>query len=255
MATINTPTGWGKWWKTKRGELVDGTKNEVSEALNIPQELKDYREAWKEKIWLIDTETKNKIIKAAEKIPVKIETDSDGSKLVEFKLWNKTYKILNPNLKTHSDNKYKSINGIVGEILLDDDVVPLEGMIWDDVDKWENKKLKEYVKEKQSQWLHIPTVEEIWKIFSELINSSDLYFMWYEERASKAIAMLMYLTGMSWKYWLSMWTSDESNIHRDIPSLRLENKRSMLVCKRYGRALSNNFDSSSAANLCMIACE
>jgi len=267
VKTVNTPTGWNdklnsimEEWKTlsdKEKEdllkMFQEDKMEGEKNSEIPQELRAYREAWKEKIKWLDDKTKNKIIKAAEKIPVKVETDSDGSKLVEFKLWNRTYKILNPKLKTHSDDKYQYNDGI-------SDVVSLKGMWWDDVDKWENKKLKEYVKEKQSHWFHIPTVEEIMKIVQELRKSADLDFPWEKTAFSyewREIAMLMYLTGMYWMYWLSMWTHEESN-SQILQRYQWEaNSRSLLICKDNGRWLSlKNLDTIDySANLCMISCE
>ena len=60
----------------------------------------------------------------------------------------------------------------------------------DNVDDWENKKLADYVKEKQKELLHIPSENEMKKLLAELgkqINSDEL---------SDQIAMLMYLTGM-----------------------------------------------------------
>ena len=52
--------------------------------LENPQELKDFREAWKEKMEGISGENKEKIIKSVEQIPVKVEIDSDGTRLIEL---------------------------------------------------------------------------------------------------------------------------------------------------------------------------
>ena len=81
-------------WKTlsdkEKEDLLKMFQEDKKEGENnseIPQELKDSREAWKESIIrFYGTEARNRIINAAKEISVKMETDSDGSKLVEFKL-------------------------------------------------------------------------------------------------------------------------------------------------------------------------
>lgn len=253
MATINTPTGWGEWWKTKRGELVDGTKNEVSEALNIPQELKDYRKAWKERINLSDAK-KEEIIKAVEQIPVNVEIDGDWSKLIEFKLWGKLYKILNPKLDKYTDGKYrynywylygdwKSGTDTIERI--DTDYVILWWMWRDDADIWNNQKLKEYVKQKEWEWLYIPKIEEMKDLLMKLWEKVG---MSGQNRVDEQIAMLMYLTGMNWWYWLTMWNDKRSG---SIVS------RTFLSCIKTGyRSFWASYDKDNmCANLCMISCE
>ena len=114
------------------------------------------------------------------------------------------------------------------------DYVRLRWMRWDNVDDWENKKLADYVKEKQKEWLHIPSENEMKKLLAELgkqINSDEL---------SDQIAMLMYLTGMAWRYWLSMRGSDA---------------RSSLRCNNNRRKFYDYNDGHCFASLCMIACE
>lgn len=250
---INTPTGWDdklnsimEEWKTlsdKEKEdllkMFQEDKMEGEKNSEIPQELRAYREAWKESIIrFYGTEARNRIINAAKEISVKMETDSDGSKLVEFKLWSKTYKILNPKLKTHSDDEYKYKYNI------DDDYT--EVILWwmelDNVDEWKNKKLKEYVKQKQAQWLHIPKVEEINLLLNELGQIA-----WLRSKGDK-IAMLMYLVGMHWSYWLSMWDHENSGS---------SHSRSLLRCLDDNRRLdyAHSARTDSNASLCMISCE
>ena len=60
-------------------------EEEEKKKWEITQELKDYREVWKEKIDL-DDDVKKMIEDAAMSIPVKVEIKSDGSRLIEFKL-------------------------------------------------------------------------------------------------------------------------------------------------------------------------
>ncbi len=219
----------GEWDAENGGELEEG---------EIPQELKDFREAWKERIIGIDNKSKEKIIKAAEKIPVKVETESDGSRLIEFKLWWKRWKILDPKLNSHSDDEYKySLNR--DSIKHIDDTVKLWWMRWDDVEEWNNEKLKEYVKEKQREWLHIAKIEEMKDILAELWENAGL------DDENDQIAMLMYLTGMDWRYWLSMWNSEKSGS---------QGSRSLLNCNANIRDFNYYSYGFINASLCMIAC-
>ena len=204
----------------------------------IPQELKDFRKKWEEKI-ILDEDKKKVIIEAAKSIPVKVETESDGSRLIEFKLWWKRWKILDPKLKTHSDDEYK-YNPNYHSIIHIDDAVLLGWMKWDDVTKWKNKKLADYVQEKEKQWLHIAKIEEMKEILAELGKKANL------EDESDKIAMLMYLTGMDWWYWLSMW-DDETSGSQD--------SRSRLRCRDPDRNFDCRSNGFNYASLCMIACE
>lgn len=224
-------------WEVEQKITKNSDNKEKSE---IPQDLKDFREAWEERINRIANASKEKIIKAAEQIPVKVEIDNDGSRLIEFKLWNKTYKILDPKLKTHSEDKY-IYNPDYNSIKHIDDTVLLGWMRWDDVEKWENKKLKEYVKEKQWEWLHIAKIEEMRDLLNELWKEANL-----KDKSDK-IAMLMYLTWMDWCYRLSMWDNEHSNSQED--------SRSLLKCNVNRRLFLYNDFANLNASLCMIACQ
>lgn len=206
----------------------------------ISQELRDFRESWKEKIKDVSDENKEKIINSAEQIPVKVEIDSDGSRLVELKLWNKTYKILDPKLENHTDDEckiyYYGIN-------VSKDGVAAKWLWWDDVDRWENQKLKEYVKEKQREWLHIPKIKEMKNLLKKLWKQVGI------KDEGTQIAILMYVTGMCWWYWLSMWDNKFINRKKDLLSL--------LHCNSNKRFFTyyDYSDSKHCANLCMIAIE
>ena len=65
---------------------LEGEKERRERGEKGKRELESYRNAWREKIIRIDDESKEEIIKAVEKIPVNIETDNDGSRLIEFKV-------------------------------------------------------------------------------------------------------------------------------------------------------------------------
>lgn len=176
--------------------------------VEIPPELRKSREEWKEHINNISEESKKKIIEAAEKISVKVETEPDGSRLIEFTLWKNTYQILDIKLiKTHSDFAY--CGGYYGI-----DTVLWCWMEWDDVNQRENKKLAEYVQAKEEQWLHIAKIEEMKGILSKLWEQAKL------GNEKDQIAMLMYLTWMDWWYWLSMWDDKKYFILRCCYSIR-----------------------------------
>lgn len=229
MTTINTPNSWYDKLKSK---IKWRKQSEIFEALDIPLELKFYRKTWKEKIHWIDDKTKEKIIKVAKRIPIKIETDSDWSRLIKFKLWNKMYKILDPELKNHLDHGGFSYVDYFDTVRVE----PLfHGCVFqDDGEKWENKKLGKYVKEKQWQWLHIPKWKEMREILQKIGETANLDNIWDQ------IAMLMYLTGMDGSYWLGWDRDDRCELQCFMPWWR------DVVCRGGPR---------SCDSLCMIAVE
>lgn len=198
-------------------EIIEAWKEieKIQKKLEIPQELRDFRKIWDRNIDVntnISEEWKEKIIKVVEGIPVKIEEETDGSRIIEFKLWDKKYKILDVNIDTHTDEEYMIVSRVNG--IMKNEVL-LWWMLWDDIDKWENKKLKSYVKSKENEWLYIPQEDEIRDLLDELwkvANINDEY---------EQVAMLMYLTGMFWGYWLNMHNSRE-------------NRRNILSCEIKG---------------------
>ena len=226
-------------------EDVDSMCDEIEEEekkREIPQELRDFRKIWDRNIDVntnISVEWKEKIIKVAEKIPVKVEKELDGSRIIEFKLWNKKYKILDVNIDTHTDEKYMRVSRV--NVIMKNEV-KLWWMMWDDIDKRENKKLKSYVKAKENEWLHIPKQEEIRKLLDELWKIANL------DDENEQVAMLMYLTGMFWEYWLNMHNSRE-------------NRRNILSCEIKGfkciQAHEHNDPhwGEPSWGICMIACE
>ena len=189
-----------EWFRKRLWEEIKTSNKDIdergSDVLGISEELKEYRERWKKIVNLSD-DVKEKIIKTVNNIPVKIEVDSDGSRLIEFKLKNKTYRILNPRLKDHTDEEYRNRVSYTSR-KLHEDYVELWWMMWDNVDEWKNGKLKEYVKEKQREWLHIAKKEEMEVLLNELSEQADL------SSEVSTIGMLAYLTGIYWWYWLDM---------------------------------------------------
>lgn len=198
--------GLSKKQKERMIEILMQGKNEETEnnveKSEIPQELKDFREAWKKKWNTLPAATIEKIVNAAEKINVKVETDKeDGSRLIKFSLNWKKYKILDPKLMTHSDQGY--LHKFQWDVY---DTVYLSWMLWDDKDRRKNKKLAEYVKEKEKERLHIAKIEELQLLLFELCKQADLDLGDIHGK----IGMLSYLTWMDGNYWLSMWTNTHS---------------------------------------------
>jgi hypothetical protein len=161
-----------------------------------------------------------------------VDVDSDWSRLVEFKLRGKTCKILDPRLDDHTDDEYRVHFKSSSITEVDRDYVKSWWMVWDNVDEWENEKLKAYVKKKEREWLHIPKREEMKDLLGELWKQSDL------TDQKDQIAMLMYLTWMDWWYRLSMETG---------------NSRSKLYCYGAYRDFYCDGNYDHYASLCMIA--
>ena len=188
--------------------------------------LKLYREELVKHMRGIDIVAKRKIIQAANNIPLTIEK-KDG-RLVEFKLWKRNYKLL--------DVSANVVRGVWCED------IKIWWIMWDDVNNWENKELKEYVKKRQGKWLHVPKVEEMKELMNALWEEADL------QDESDQIAMLMYLTGMYWHYWLSMWSASRSD-----PEWM---SRCDLACQSVNRGFCHfHNDCILWAGLCMIACD
>jgi len=170
-------------------------EREEREREKIKIELKDYHEAWKEKLDLKQG-IKELIIKAAEKFIVKIETDSEWSRLITIKFWNKKYKILDPILDNHSttDEGYSYMVDDSDKLLSKSKrQVYSRWMIWD-LDKRGNVPLRDYVKQKQNEWLHLAKIDEINGLLKAVWDMAGL------EDTRSQIAMLMYLTGINWAY-------------------------------------------------------
>lgn len=252
---INTPTGWDddlklllEWltdekkdrlFEMLKQEKENRTENEIEDFWNIPQSLQEYRKAREKNIRHIPESTKKRIIEIAKKIPLKVEVDSDGSRLITIKMDNKTIKILDPKLETHTDNNYVCIS-IPSEITSKrKSIVDVQWMLWDNVDEWKNQKLKEYVKQKEGEWLHIPKIEEIKEILKELWEQANL-----DEQ--EQILMFMYLTGMDWGYRLSACYDKES---------WNESWRISFLCDKSWPEFYTDGSFFHFRNLCMIAFE
>ncbi len=227
---------------------VDNPPKTLEKFWEIPSELKNYRQLWEKNIKNINLGVKNKIKQAANKINVKVNKDIDGSRLIEFKLWSKTYKILDPKLENHTDNKYRVHLSNVSSIgNLNKDAVLFEWMEWDNVEEWRNQKLKSYVKRQRWNWLQIPTKDGMKGLLSELWKQA-----WLNEDGDQ-IAMLMYLTGMDWAYWLNGWEkSSLSTMEEHISASARSIPRAAVTCGANRRNFGN-YSWGYNWSLCMMS--
>lgn len=223
--SINTPTGWDNEKKVKIQELTGKMEDKISKNFEISQKLKDFREKWKEKIKWIDNNTKEKIINTSERFQVNENIESDWSRLIEFKLWSKLYRILDINLERYVNSNFLASSEKVEMSILD---IPESG---------NNEKLNKYVKEKQRQWLYIPTGKNIWNLLWELGKQANLV------QEEDQIAMLMYLT---WMHWCYCWTHNKDY---NKPILRCEYHTGIR-----GRSFLTHW-LENYVSLCMISCE
>ena len=216
-----------------RGKVEDNVESKSENYWEIPQELKKYRRDWGFEITSITGVVKDRIIKAAENIPVKIETDRDGSRLIEFKLWEKTYKILDPKLENHTDDEFRYHVRFDWIQEVNQDYVKLRGMISDNIDSWENEKLKSYIKGKQGEWLYIPDDGEMLDFLKELWEDADL------PNEEDQIAMFMYLTGIDWDYRLGSKENSSS--------------RFLMGCRNNNREIRTESHDSERGNFLMMS--
>lgn len=207
-----------------------------SENLEIPQELKNFRGRWEKEINLPD-DKKKAIIEAVNGISHRATIEKDGSRLVEFELWWKTYKSLDVNVSEHSDSKSLSLFWYNWQT---NNEVKLFWMEWDDASKRTNRKLAEYVKEQENnRKMKIPTVEFQRDLINKLWDQAGLTEM------KDKIAMWMYLTWNYGYYRLTMWNWEKSD--------NQARSRSSILCSDVSYCFPENCYES--ASLCLIACE
>lgn len=201
------------WSKEGHGEISDETRK-------ILQELPNFRKEWKEHRDLAIDDIREKIIQAAEKVPVNIDIDSNWNKTFELKLKNRTLQILIPRLENYTDEKYKDeitfdyeyCSAFDFNSKLHKSYIKFWWMECDDISKRKNKKLAKYVNEKENEWYHIPSKNDMIDILSELWESAgldldderkDAEFGEISILTSMQMLLLMYLIGSPSSYWLS----------------------------------------------------
>lgn len=195
-----------------KATVINDINNQGSE---IPPQIIDFRQSFIKQKCCRHGETVKKILQVAEKINHKIEIDGEGNKLCTINLWNKEYKILEPNLENHTDENYSHYvtSDYTSIQKFKRMEVDLDWMRWDNPDWWLNKKLAEYVKEKESEWFKIPW-SELDVLLSELGELSGI------EKTGDRLLLLMYLVWMDWDYWLSMDWQYRDKLRCEIPMFR-----------------------------------
>ena len=188
-----------------KAKLKTSDWQEKLDVSNVPWWLKDYREVWEKKMKFLSDEKKEAIIEAAKTIELDAEKErEDGSRLIKFKIDGKLYRILDVDLKTHTDERY-AILGKWDVTWRRKTEVKLWWMRWNNIDMWKNGKLKTYIKrERDKEWLHLWDEADLKNLLSKLWERAGLSDKWDQ------IAMLMYLTGMEWRYRWKMINGDLS---------------------------------------------
>ena len=191
----------GKWEGKKDPEnKEEENDDEIEEMGNFTENmeyLSKYQQSWINNVKRVNDDVKEKIVDAAKKIDIKHEIDEIGNRLITIKIGDDLYKFLNFKVERYSDNKYKYFN-------CGNDNVMLWWMIWDNPKDWDNKKLAKFVMRNQKDWMDIPTIEDIKDLLHKLWDLA-----WLDEESDK-IAVFMYLTGIEWRYYLSMWDENKS---------------------------------------------
>ena len=181
-------------------------------SIGMPEKIIEYR-----KIWMSDLDitkkNKYKIVNAVGKIPHKYEICDDWSIITIMKIGKKTYKIIDINLKLHTDKKYLYPYSLLEnnwEAVLDNLKTYVEEtwMEWNFVWNWKNRELRRCIIEWEIRWYKIVDRDEMEELFNDLWNQTGIM------RDDNKMAMLMYLTGMEGEYRLGIknWSSIRNQI-------------------------------------------
>ena len=198
------------------------------ETIKILQELPNFHKEWKDHKDLATDDIREKIIDAADKIPVDIDIDSDWNKIFILKLKNRTLQILIPRLENYTDEKYADEITFDYEYCsafdfnnkLHKSYIKLWWMDCDDISKRKNKKLAKYVNEKENEWYYIPSKKDMIDILSELWESAGLNIDDERKNAeyretpiltTMQMLLLMYLIGCPGSYRLSDFEESSDN--------------------------------------------
>ena len=246
--------------KWRRHSLKGWKKDHIEKAEDSDELIKElmiFRKEWVEREDLATDDIRDIIIKAAEKINMDINIDTDWNKIFTLRLKDRTLKILSPQLWNYTDEKYKdevmNESGFDSNRKIYKSYVKLEWMNWDDTSKWGNKKLAKYVEEQEKKGFHIPSKNEMIGILTELWETSDLEID--EDRkdiefygtpilTEMQMLLLMYLIGSPGFYRL-----------RDWGSLKDHNSRFMMDISKYFACFEEKEyvkDDWFSANLLMI---
>lgn len=211
----------------------------------LPERLSEYRSLREQRIRWVSPESKEKIKNAAENIKCEVEMYDNWARRVHLKFWKHwctdlyfTEYLLDPEkvLWDYSENEPNPITW--GESIN----VNLAWIEWPDPDNWEDYKVRNYYQRRT-----MPTNEWMRSVLNILWNYAGLH----EERDQ--IALMMYLTGMEWKYWLAEGESVDLLSFSSEEGKRLhlrEDHRTYIACDSSARGFWDYFyeDGNSCLN-------
>lgn len=183
----NTDLNWQKRLKQTIDERLATLLND--------SKIKKYHKKWESRIKFIDDDAKERIIEAAKIIPIEIRDDWEWNTIFEINLWWEKYSIKVVNTKKHAepDPTYwwgKSPHRKYSKEIYGDHIR------WKDINKWRDKKIATYIKKQEEKWFVRPSKEMVRDLLQKLWEKANL------NKDSDEIAMLMYLLGIEWDYWL-----------------------------------------------------
>ena len=187
-----------------------GLIQKVRDVLKVSK-LEKQREKRKKEIKCIDDDVKNRIVEASENIPVDVKK-IDWNAVFEINLWWKKYSIVDVNLNRYA-GKYVEKYWFYEQHRRNGEISAYE-IRWDN-SMWNNKEFADYVKSREEEWFFMLSNNSIENLLWDLWKQANL------NKEADEIAMLMYLIGIEWDYWLSM---------------NGENSRSHLSCSDTHRA-------------------
>jgi hypothetical protein len=167
----------------------------------LPDRLSEYRSLWEQEIRWVSPENKEKIIKAWENIKCEVRTLDSWARDIHLRFWKYGWTDI-----WFTEYPLNSSN-VLGEYLQKEanpitwwysDNINLAWIEWPNPDYWEDYKVKKYLGNND-----IPTIEWVRSVLNILGNFVGLH----EERDQ--IALIMYLTGMEWTYWLWEWEVED----------------------------------------------
>lgn len=260
MNKIILPDKWNKQLWTIREDILESLKNisdkeikavwteldEIDkksfETSKVPVRLQSYRRNWLNWITNISQRSKNKIHKVAGNISHKVELCDDWSILSTIKIGDKTYKIIDVDLKAHTNKRYLYPHPLIPnnpQTVYDYKraSVMLWWMLWDDIKNWKNEILREYALEQEKKWFKMVNVDEMRKFLKELWKKAKL------SKEEDTMALLMYLTGMENIYWLCMQSNWDPTT------------RDQIFLGKKTRAFTSWHSEYSWAGFFMMACE
>ena len=211
----------------------------------LPERLSEYRSLREQRIRWVSPESKEKIKNAAENIKCEVELYDNWARRVHLKFWKHwctdlyfteylldSEKVLGEYMEKEPDSITwgESIN------------VNLAWIEWPDPDNWEDYKVRNYYQRRT-----MPTNEWMRSVLNILWNYAGLH----EERDQ--IALMMYLTGMEWKYWLAEGESVDLLSFSSEEGKRLhlrEDHRTYIACDSFARGFWDYFyeDGNSLLN-------